>query len=237
MEENNMQVAILCGGKSTRMGSHVPPKALSLIGRKPLLWHIMRLYSRCGFGDFILCLGHKGGEIQKTLSPLIPQSSVQFVPTGLSTNTGGRLKKIQRLITEDTFLATYGDGLANIPIRKLLKFHKSHKKIATITVVKPRSPFGVAKMDRRHLVTRFDEKPQLTHWINGGFFVFSRRIFDYLRGEDVLETDTFNRLIRDKQLCAFRHTGFWKCMDTHKDYLELNDLWKTGKAPWETLPA
>ena len=227
-----MRVVILCGGKGTRMGDNALPKVLVPIGQRPILWHLMNLYSRQGFNDFIACLGYKGNEIKK-FAPPSTQVQIKFVNTGLATHTGERIKKIEPLMKEASFFATYGDGLADIDLKKLLKFHKSHKKIATITVVKPRSPFGRVETDpRTHVVTRFKEKPALDHWINGGFFVFNREIFDYLKAGDILETHTFGRLVEDRQLCAFEHQGFWKCMDTYKDNLELNELWKKGKAPW-----
>ncbi len=227
-----MRVVILCGGKGTRMGGDALPKALYPIGGKPILWHIMGLYSQYGFNDFIACLGYKGNKI-KTLAPPNKGIQIKFVDTGITTNTGGRIKKIEPLIKEASFFATYGDGLANIDLKKLLEFHKSHKKIATITVVKPYSPFGMVEADpQTNAITYFKEKPLLDHWINGGFFVFNKEIFDYLEEGDILEAHTFGRLVKDRQICAFKHQGFWKCMDTYKDNLELNELWKKGKAPW-----
>ena len=230
-----MRVVILCGGRGTRMGTAGLPKALYPIGSKPILWHIITLYAQYGFHDFIACLGYKGTTI-RAMVPKSKEMTLKFVDTGLATKTGGRIKKIAPLITEKMFFATYGDGLANINVKKLLEFHMSHKKIATITVVKPRSSFGVVEIDSHtRIITRFKEKPIVDHWINGGFFVFNREIFSYLKEGDILEEHTFGRLVQDKQVCAFRHHGFWKCMDTYKDNLELNELWEQGKAPWRVL--
>lgn len=227
-----MKVAILCGGKGTRMGKKELPKPLFLIGDKPILWHIMSIYASYGFKDFILCLGYHGNKIRDYFSA-VKNWKIKFVDTGLDTNTGGRIKKIKGYIKEDCFLATYGDGLADINIGKLVKFHNSHKNIATITAVKPYSPFGIVGIDTHtNSVTHFEEKPILDHWINGGFFVFSKKVFDYIQDNAVLERDTFEKLIKDKNLNAYKHNGFWECMDTYKDNLRLNQLWIEGKAPW-----
>lgn len=227
-----MKVVILSGGKGTRMGKEELPKSLFPIGEKPILWHLMNIYAYYGFKDFILCLGYQGGKIKEFCSK-IKSWNIKCVDTGLDTNTGGRIKKIESYIKEDCFLATYGDGLADINIRKLVEFHHSHKNIATITAVKPYSPFGIVGIDvHTNSVTHFEEKPILDHWINGGFFVFYKEIFRYLRDNDVLEKDTFGRLVKDKNLNAYKHEGFWECMDTYKDNLRLNQLWNEGKAPW-----
>lgn len=227
-----MQVIILCGGKGRRMGSAELPKALFPIGAKPILWHIMNIYAYYGFCDFILSVGYKGQRIKASFAHRQPWD-VTFVDTGLDTNTGGRIAKLKKYIKEDCFFATYGDGLADINLRQLLDFHKRHKKIATLTAVRPYSAFGIVGINAQtQNVTHFEEKPRLDHWINGGFFVFNKEIFDYLRESDILEKDTFGRILKDKQICAFKHQGFWKCMDTYKDNLELNDLWRQGKAQW-----
>ncbi|MDP2939831.1 MAG: sugar phosphate nucleotidyltransferase [Candidatus Omnitrophota bacterium] len=227
-----MKVVILCGGKGTRMGNEELPKALFLVGDKPILWHIMRIYAHYGLKDFVLCLGYKANNIRKYFSD-VKSWKINFVDTGLGTNTGGRIRMIRNYINDDYFLATYGDGLADVNILDIIKFHKNHKKIATLTAVKPRSPFGIVGIDSHtKAVTHFEEKPISDHWINGGFFVFNKEIFNYLRDDDVLERDTFRRLVKDKNLVAFKHNGFWECMDTYKDNLRLNELWSNNNAPW-----
>ena len=231
MAKDRMQVVILCGGKGTRMGSGDLPKAMFPIGGRPILWHIMNIYSRQGFSDFILCLGYKGNKIKDYFSRK-KNWRIQFVNTGLETNTGGRLKKAQDYIERSLFFATYGDGLADIKLNQLLDFHKAHKKVATLTAVRPLSPFGIVGISSSNIVTHFEEKPRLDHWINGGFFVFEKEVFQYLRGHDILEKDTFARIVKDNNLAAYRHNGFWECMDTYKDNLRLNELWEKGIAPW-----
>ncbi len=227
-----MQVVILCGGKGTRMGNDELPKTLFTIGDKPVLWHIMKLYGHYGFKDFVLCLGYKGHKIKDYFSKA-KDWNIQFAETGLETNTGGRIKKIEPLIKGDMFFATYGDGLSDINIARLLKFHKAHAKAATLTAVKPFSPFGIVGIDAHtDIITHFEEKPLLDHWINGGFFVFNKDIFKYIKENDILEKDTFNRIVQDKQLSAYKHQGFWECMDTYKDRLRLNQLWTDQNAPW-----
>jgi len=228
----NIKTVILCGGRGTRMGNDDLPKVLFPIGGKPILWHIMNIYSYFGFRDFIFCLGYKGEKIKQYFTG-VKKWNITFAETGENTNTGGRLKKIQKLIKEDLFLATYGDGVADVNLAKLISFHRIHKKIATITVVKPLSQFGIVGVDpHTYSVTHFEEKPILDHWINGGFFVFNRDIFPYLSNNDILEKDSFKKLLVNKELSAFKHDKFWRCMDTYKDNLELNELWKQDKATW-----
>ncbi len=227
-----MKVIILCGGKGTRMGNDELPKVLFPIGGKPILWHLMKFYAQYGFNDFVLCLGYKGHLIKEYFQKQI-EWKIAFADTGLNTNTGGRIKKIEGLIDTQTFLATYGDGLSNINLHQLIKHHQKHKKIATITVARPHSSFGIVGVNANtSLVTHFEEKPILDHWINGGFFVFERNIFDYLKQSDVLEKQSFLRILKNKEISAFKHQGFWKCMDTYKDNLELNELWKMNNAAW-----
>jgi glucose-1-phosphate cytidylyltransferase len=230
-----MKTVILCGGKGTRLGADGLPKALMPIGDKPILWHIMRLYSCYGMNEFVLCLGYKGGAIREYFSKAGKAQGwkIHFLDTGLDTNTGGRLYKAKEVITDDTFCVTYGDGLSDVDIAKLIVFHRRHKKAATLTAVKPCSPFGIIGIETAsHAVTHFDEKPVLDHWVNGGFFVFNKEIFSYLKKDDVLERETFNRVLRDRNLVAYKHEGFWECMDTYKDNLRLNNLWDTDAAPW-----
>lgn len=230
--KGQIKTVILCGGKGTRMGNDELPKALFTIGGRPVLWHIMKIYAHYGFKDFILCLGYKGHKIKEYFTKA-KDWSIRFVETGLDTNTGGRIMKVENHIKEEIFFATYGDGLADININALLKAHEAHKKTATLTAVRPFSPFGIVGIDTRSdTVTHFKEKPVLDHWINGGFFVFDKKIFDYIKENDILEKDTFNRIVKDKNLAAYKHRGFWECMDTYKDNLRLNQLWDSQKAPW-----
>jgi len=225
-----MKVVILCGGKGTRMGKEELPKALFPIGDKPILWHVMSVYAGYGFKDFVLCLGYQGDKIKSYFSK-IRNWKIKFVDTGLDTNTGGRIKKIETYIKDNHFLATYGDGLADVNIKELIEFHLGHNKPATLTAVKPCSPFGIVGIDT-NTVTYFEEKPRLDHRVNGGFFVFSKEFFRYIHDNDILEKDTFARLVKDRNLNAYKHNGFWECMDTYKDNLRLNQLWLEGKAPW-----
>ncbi|MFA5157535.1 MAG: sugar phosphate nucleotidyltransferase [Candidatus Omnitrophota bacterium] len=228
-----IKTVILCGGRGTRMGGDELPKVLFPIGGKPILWHIMNIYSHYGFNEFILCLGYKGEKIRGYFSES-NKWKIVFAETGEDTNTGGRIKRIKSFIKEDYFLATYGDGVADINIKKLVEFHLRHNKSATITVTRPFSQFGIVGVNpRTQAVTHFEEKPILDHWINGGFFVFNRNIFRYLKDDDILEKDSFSRILKNKQLNAFKHLGFWRCMDTYKDNLELNNLWKRGRAAWK----
>lgn len=214
------------------MGKEDQPKALFLVGEKPIVWHIMNIYAQYGFKDFILCLGYQGSKIRDYFSK-VRNWNIRFIDTGLDTNTGGRIKRVEGYIGEDSFFATYGDGLADVDINKLIGFHGVHKKIATITAVKPHSPFGIVGIDAHsNAVTHFEEKPISDHWINGGFFVFNKEIFRYMHDNDILEKDTFEVLVKDKNLNAYKHEGFWECMDTYKDNLRLNQLWSEGKAPW-----
>lgn len=256
-----MKVVILCGGKGTRLKEQTEsiPKPLIEIGGRPILWHIMKIYAAHGFNDFILCLGYKGQAIKEyfmdylswrhhdfslDLSGKEPQAQllnhdqeawkITFADTGEETNTGGRIKRIAPLIGgEDSFVATYGDGVADIDITKLAEFHRTHGRIGTITVVNSPSPFGLLDVEGDGRVSRFREKPLLDQWINGGFFVFRREFLDYLCEDDVLEQAPLERLAKDGQLMAFRHEAYWECMDTYKDTVQLNELWASEKAPWK----
>ena len=228
-----MQVVILCGGRGTRMGRHTRflPKPLIKIGQKPILWHIMKIYSFYGFNRFILCLGYKKQKIEEYFSHTRGWN-ITFADTGLGTNTGGRIKRIEKYIEDEDFLATYGDGVADVNINELIQFHNKSRKIATLTAVKPCSQFGIMDIEPDNTVKDFHEKPVLTHWVNGGFFVFNSRIFKYLGVNDILERKPFHQLSKDKELVAYKHHGFWKCMDTYKDNLELNQAWKSAAASW-----
>jgi len=230
-----MQTVILCGGEGTRMGKELNglPKALFLIGDKPILWHIMKYYATFGFNEFLLCLGYKPEEIIRYFKDC-KEFKVKFIDTGLHTNTGGRIRKAERFISGRTFFATYGDGLSDINLDSLLRFHKKHGKIASLTTVRPHSAFGIVGIDpHTSAVTHFEEKPVLDHWINGGFFVFEKEVAGYLKDSDILERESFARLLKAKQICAYKHKGFWRCMDTYKDNLELNEIWKEGMAKWK----
>ncbi len=230
-----MKTVLLCGGKGTRMGeiTELIPKPLAKIGGKPILWHIMKSYSSFGFTDFVLCLGYKGEKIKEHFTKNNHEKwNIEFVDTGLDTNTGGRIKKVESLI-DGQFLCNYGDGLGDVDLGSLIKFHEEKKKAATLTAVNPLSQFGIMDIGNSGIITRFKEKPKLEHWINGGFFVFEKRVFDYLEGNSVLEREPFENLANDGEIAAFKHEGFWECMDTFKDNMLLNELWDSGKAPWK----
>ena len=183
----SMPVVILCGGKGTRMGCDDIPKPMVTIGNRPILWHIMKIYAQAGMHNFILLLGYKKDTIIRYFRKSTPWS-IRFVDTGLDTNTGGRLKRIEHIVRENVFFATYGDGLADINLNRLFTFHLKHNKAATITSVRPASPFGIMGIDSHtDTVTHFQEKPFLDHWVNGGFFVFNRDVFRYLKKDDILE--------------------------------------------------
>lgn len=255
------EVIILCGGRGTRMQeeTEIRPKPMVEIGGRPILWHIMKLYAHHGFNRFVLALGYKGDYIKRyfydyrilstdfTLimhpseSPRIHELAadsdweITFVDTGLNTLKGGRIKRLERYITADDFLLTYGDGVSNVDIRRLYEFHCSHGRIGTVTAVRPPSRFGemVLSGDR---VERFEEKPQLgTGIINGGFFVFKRKFLDYLTTDEDcdFEFGPLQTLAREGELMAYIHPGFWQCMDTIRDRDYLNKLWDSGKALWK----
>lgn len=212
------------------------PKVLVEIGGKPILWHLMRSYASQGFSRFIVATGYLGEQIpDRVASAGAPPEgwTTEFADTGLDTNTGGRIQRVRDRIEGHTFLATYGDGLSDVDLRHLLAFHHAHNRIATVTVVRPRLPFGMVEIDG-DTVRRFDEKPRLDAWVNGGFFVFDSRVFDYLRADSVLENEPLRQLAADGELMAFRHEGFWACMDTYKDSVQLNMFWDSGEAPWCT---
>jgi len=237
------RVVILCGGKGLRLGdtSKITPKPLVRIGRVPILLHLMKIYSCYGFNNFILCLGHKGEMIKKYFAhpPHLPaafnpsQFRITFADTGLETDTGGRVKRIEVLIEEDDFFLTYADGLASIDLQDQYAFHLREGKIFTMTCVKARSQFGIAKLNRQSVVVDFNQKPCLTQWVNGGFFVCNRRVFDYLSVDDCLEEEPFQKLVSDRQLQAYKFKGFWAGMDTYKDSMMLNEEWSQNRAKWK----
>jgi glucose-1-phosphate cytidylyltransferase len=255
----SVKVIILCGGQGTRLREETEyrPKPLVEIGGRAILWHIMNLYAHYGFNHFVLCLGYRGNMIKEYFLNYRamnndftictdPNSQIAFnstrgeenfrvtlADTGQETMTGGRIKRIEKYVDGNTFLVTYGDGLADVNIAEILAFHKSHGKIATLTTVRPRSRFGILETGSDGKVLKFTEKPQLDGWASVGFMVFERKLFDYIDGDDcVLEREPLERLAADGQLMAYRHEGFFFAMDTYREYLYLNELWHSGKAPW-----
>ena len=254
-----MKTVIFAGGIGSRISeeSHLRPKPMIEIGEKPILWHIMKIYASQGFHEFIICLGYKGYMIKEYFMNYFMHNSdvtvdiarnkieihetktesfkVTLVDTGLHTQTAGRLKRIRHHVGNDDFMLTYGDGLADVSIHELIKFHKSHGKIATMTVVQPEGKFGALDFDNDGLVTVFNEKPRGDrHWINGGFFVLDRRVFKYLSTDPScsFEKEPLQMLAADGELMMFEHTGFWSCLDTMRDLVHLNQLWETGDTPW-----
>ncbi len=230
-----MKAVILCGGRGTRLGEHgrTLPKALFPIGGKPIIWHLLKIYSSYGMNDFVLCLGYLGDLIREYVGSLEENWAITCIDTGTDTNTGGRIKLIEdQLAGADRFCVTYGDGLADVNIGNLIDFHRSHGKAATVTAVHPHSNFGLMELDAAGTVTGFREKPVLKEWVNGGFFVFEKRVLSYLDETSILEREPFESLCSDGEMMAFRHEGFWKCMDTFKDNLEFEQLWAT-EAAWK----
>jgi glucose-1-phosphate cytidylyltransferase len=230
-------VVILCGGRGTRLQERTQelPKPLVEIGGMPIVWHVIQLYAVQGFRRFLLATGYKGELIESFVSGHSwPDGvDVQCVDTGLETQTGGRIKRLEpRLSGEELFCATYADGVADIDLDALLAFHRGHGALATMTVVRPELQFGVTELGPDGRVRGFREKPRSEHWINGGFFCFATPVIDYLDTDSVLEREPLERLASADQLRAHRHDGFWECMDTYKDAVQLNDLWASGDAPW-----
>jgi glucose-1-phosphate cytidylyltransferase len=253
-----MKVVILAGGFGTRMAeeSDTKPKPMVEVGGRPLLWHIMKIYSHYGLDDFVICLGYKGYVIKefffnyyrhmadlhvdlgtgehRILDSQAERWKVTLIDTGSETLTGGRLKRVAQYIGDETFCMTYGDGLADIDIRAELSFHRQHGKLATVAAVQPPGRFGVLNIDASQTVTSFVEKPSdEIGWINGGFFVLEPEVLDYVAGDLVAwETAPLANLARDGQLAAFAHTGFWQPCDTLRDKRQLESLWETQAAPW-----
>ncbi|HSO98200.1 MAG TPA: sugar phosphate nucleotidyltransferase [Solirubrobacteraceae bacterium] len=230
-------VVILCGGRGTRLQEHVPslPKPLVEIGGRPILWHVMQIYLAQGFSDFVLLTGHQAEMIETFVrdTPWPAGMAVRCVNTGSETPTGGRIALAAAEIEGERFCATYADGVADINLAELLDEHAAGGTTATMTVVRPELQFGVAEMNGDGRVRGFVEKPRSDWWVNGGFFCFERQIFDVLEPDSVLEREPLEQLAAAGELRAFRHTGFWECMDTYKDALQLDDLWSTGHAPWK----
>ena len=253
-----MKVAILAGGLGTRLSeeTNVKPKPMVEIGHFPILWHIMKSYTHYGFNEFVIALGYKGELIKDYFvnyrhrahdltvdlasGDLTLHSGdsekwmVHLLDTGLNSQTGGRVKKVAQYIGNEPFLLTYGDGVSDIDIQKLLTYHKEHGKMATITAVHPTARFGSLHIEGDN-VKKFAEKPQIKEgWINGGFFVLEPEVADYIEGEDThFEREPLERLAEEGQLMVYRHNGFWQCMDTLRDLRLLENSWQTGKAPWK----
>ena len=253
-----MQVVILCGGQGTRLREETEfrPKPLVDVGGRPILWHIMKLYAHYGYRSFVLCLGYRGHMIKEYFlnyeamtndftihlgrqHRVVPHGAhdeqdfaVTLADTGPETQTGGRIARVRRYVEGDAFMVTYGDGLADVDIRALAAFHRAHGRLATLTAVRPPSRYGVLELAGDAVAT-FAEKPQLDGWVSSGFFVFDRRVFDHLGGDDcVLEREVLTRLAAEGQLMVYRHDGFFFAMDTYREYKLLNDLWERGEAPW-----
>jgi glucose-1-phosphate cytidylyltransferase len=256
-----MDVVILCGGLGTRLREETEfrPKPLVDIGGKPILWHIMKIFGHQGMRDFILALGYKGNLIKeyflnyeamnndielqlgahasvKYLGEHSEQDySVKLVDTGQNAMTGARVARVQRHVRGDRFMVTYGDGLADIDLHKLIAFHAAHQRLATVTTARAPGRFGMVETGETGQVQRFREKPTEEGWISAGYFVFERGVLDYLHAGDdcILERDPLERLVRDGQLMAYRHPGEFHPMDTYRDHVLLNDLWAKGQAPWK----
>ena len=254
-----MKVVILAGGFGTRISeeSHLKPKPMVGIGDRPILWHIMKEYSARGFNDFIICLGYKGYVIKEYFANYFLHTSdvtfdlknnkmevldnycepwkVTLVDTGLKTGTGGRIKRIKKYIGNETFMLTYGDGVSDVDMNKVLEFHKKHKKYATITTVGTEQKFGVINMDENGNIQSFREKSEMDSVnINGGYMVLEPEVFDYIDGDETyFEKEPLERLARDGQLVGYKHQGFWKCMDMLRDKNQLEAMWESGNAPWK----
>ncbi len=230
-------VAILCGGRGTRLQEHTQsiPKPLVEIGGQPILWHVMQIYIAQGFQRFVLLTGYKAEMIEDFVHRTDWPTGVEVgcLYTGLDTPTGGRLQKVAEVSSAERFCATYADGVADIDLHALLDEHHRHAQTGTMTVVRPELQFGVAELNGEGIVKGFIEKPRSDHWINGGFFCFEPAFLESLHEESVLEREPLAELAAAGELRAFRHDGFWECMDTYKDAVLLNDLWSGGKAPWK----
>jgi len=256
-----VKTIILCGGQGTRLKEEAEfkPKPMVFIGNKPILWHIMKIYAEHGFNKFVLALGYKADYIKDfflnqkaftcdfTLNTKthkkkfyfenrqeIDDFEITFVDTGLDTQPGERILRCQKYIPnkDRCFMVTYGDGVSNINIKKLVKFHKKQKTIGTITGIHPRSKFGLAKIDKKNRLKTFTEKPVLSDWTNGGFMVFNKGFFKYLKPGET-EHPALKRLTREKQLSLYQHDGFWYCMDTYKEVNQLNEMWSKKSPPWK----
>jgi glucose-1-phosphate cytidylyltransferase len=256
-----VKAVILCGGLGTRLREETEfrPKPLVEIGGRPILWHIMKTYAHHGLRDFVLCLGYRGNMIKDYFLNYEAMNNdfticlgrrhqvthhgahgeqdfvVTLAETGAVAMTGARVKRVEKYVEDDTFLVTYGDGVADIDIGALIDFHRGHGRLATVSTVHPFSRFGVLEVDETGAVREFAEKPLMQGWASAGFFVFDRRVFDYLDDDDdcILERTPLERLANEGQLMAYRHDGFFYTMDTYREYEYLNELWAKGEAPWK----
>lgn len=254
-----MKVVLLAGGFGSRISeeSHLKPKPMIEIGEKPILWHIMKYYSQFGFHEFVICLGYKQYVVKEFFADYFLHTSdvtfdlannkmevhnnysepwkVTLVDTGLNTMTGGRVKRIQPFVGDEPFMLTYGDGVADVDLKELERFHREHGKIATIMAVNVGQRFGVLDMQNGGKVQAFREKRDSDGaWINGGFMVMNPEVFGYIQGDEtVFEKGPLENLAKDGQLMAYVHNGFWKCMDTQRDRLQLEELWQSQRAPWK----
>ena len=255
-----MKVVILAGGFGTRLSEEtdLKPKPMVEIGGYPIIWHIIKIYSYYGFNDFIICLGYKGYLIKEYFANYFLHNSdvsmdlaknkievinrrseswkVTLIDTGFNTMTGGRIRRIKDYIGNETFMLTYGDGVADVNINKLIKFHKQHKRYGTVTAVQPSGKFGSLLIGKDEQIESFMEKPAGDGaWINGGFFVLEPDVFNYINKGDqtIWEREPLENLAKDGHLRAYKHLGFWKPMDTLRDKRDLDELWNTGKAPWK----
>ncbi len=254
-----MKVVILAGGLGTRLSEEtdLKPKPMVEIGGMPMLWHIMKIYSSFGFNDFVICCGYKGYLIKEYFANYYMHQAditvdlennnleihsshaepwrVTLVDTGVNTMTGGRIKRIQKYIGDETFMLTYGDGLGNIDIKKLVEFHKKNNKKATITAVQPIGRFGSIVFDDAGKISTFKEKPKDADWVNGGFFVLEPDVFNFIENYDqsIWERTPLEKLVKDDELMAFRHQGFWHPMDTLRDKIELEQMWNSDNCKWK----
>jgi len=233
-------VVILCGGRGTRLRERTEtvPKALVEIGGRPILWHVIGIYAAHGFDRFLLATGYLGGMVEEFVAAEgWPEGvEVECVDTGLDTPTGGRIARLGERLAGEPFCVTYADGVADVDLDALLDSHRESGTLATVTVVRPHLQWGVAEIGDDDRVAGFVEKPRSEHWINGGFLCCEPGILDYIEEESVLEREPLERLAAAGQLHAFRHEGFWDCMDTYKDAVVLNDLWAAGEQPWTGWP-
>lgn len=254
-----MKVVILAGGLGSRLSEETMniPKPMVEIGGKPIIWHIMKCYSHYGFNDFIICLGYKSYMIKEYFSHYFLHMSdftidmaknetkihstasepwkITLVDTGLETMTGGRVKRIKKYVQDEPFMLTYGDGVADIDIKKLIKFHKTHGKMLTVTAAQTLGRFGSLTLDKKNQVKGFLEKPKGdNYWINGGYLVVEPEIFDYIHDDEtIFEKEPLMKLAQDSEMFAYKHDGFWYAMDTLRDKIYLEDLWQSRKAPWK----
>jgi glucose-1-phosphate cytidylyltransferase len=254
-----MKAVILAGGLGTRLREETEfrPKPMVEIGGKPIIWHIMKTLSVQGINEFVICLGYKGdyikdyfmnyearvhditvklGTNEGTFHHTKKQNEnwmITLADTGLTTMTGGRIAKIRQYLGNEDFLCTYGDGVADINLEELRKFHSDHGKIATVTAVRPTNRFGAMKIDENETVTDFSEKPISEKWVNGGFFIFKHEVFDFIEADSILEKEPLERLASLGQLKSYKHKGFWQPMDTYRETQELNLLWEQNRAPWK----